>query len=224
MMFRTWPQHLPDFVEVSAIELPGHGRRIQEIPYSHLRSLVVELADSILPDLDRPYALFGQSLGAIVCFELARELRSRSIPTPIHMCVSGAKAPHLLTVETSIHLLPDLGLIEHMRRLGGTPDSVLENEELVTALLPAFRADYKALETYIYSEGTPFEFPVLVLGGAQDYQVDRTSLQAWSNYTNAGFRLEMFPGDHFFIHKAQKQILQILGDDLEHAFLLIRDE
>jgi medium-chain acyl-[acyl-carrier-protein] hydrolase len=223
IMFRTWPQHLPDSVEVNAIELPGHGRRIQEIPYSHLRSLVIELADAILPVLDRPYALFGQSFGAIVCFELAREFRSRSIPAPIHLCVSGAKAPHLLTADKSIHLLPDLDLIEHVRRLGGTPDSVLENEELVSALLPAFRADYKALETYFYSEGAPFDFPLLVFGGVKDNQVDRASLQAWSNYTRAGFRLEMTPGDHYFIHKSQKQVLQILGAELQNALQLVRD-
>ena len=224
MMFRTWPQHLPDYVELNAIELPGHGRRIRETPYAHLRSLVIELADAIIPVLDRPYTLFGQSFGALVCFELARELRSRSIPAPIQLCVSGAKAPHLLTTDTPIHLLSDPDLIEHVRRMRGTPDSVLENEELVSALLPAFRADYKALETYICSEGAPFDFPVLVLGGVQDDQVGRASLQAWSTYARAGFRLEMFPGDHYFIHTAQNQVLQILGADLKLAYRLTRDE
>ncbi|MGW8227111.1 MAG: thioesterase II family protein, partial [Anaerolineales bacterium] len=27
MVFRTWPRDLPDFIEVCAVELPGHGRR-----------------------------------------------------------------------------------------------------------------------------------------------------------------------------------------------------
>jgi medium-chain acyl-[acyl-carrier-protein] hydrolase len=217
MIFRTWPQDLPDYVEVCAIELPGRGRRIKEIPFSRLRSLVDALAGSILPYLDRPYALFGHSFGALVCFELARELRNRSAPIPVHLFVSGAKAPQLFVDGSSIHTLPDARLIDKVRRLGGTPEAVLENEELVSALLPAIRADFEALETYVYSDAPPLRFPILGLGGAADHRVDRASLLAWAKHTTAGFKLEMFPDDHFFIHEGQTQILQTLGAALERA-------
>jgi medium-chain acyl-[acyl-carrier-protein] hydrolase len=224
MIFRTWPQDLPDYVEVCAIELPGRGRRIKEAPFSCLRSLVDALADSILPYLDRPCALFGHSFGALVCFELARELRNRLVPIPVLLCVSGAKAPQFLVDGSSIHMLPDPRLIDKVRRLGGTPEAVLENEELVSALLPALRADFEALETYVYSDATPLRCPILGLGGAADHRVDRDSLRAWAEHTIAGFKLEMFPGDHFFIHQAQPQILQTLGAALEHSLPLMKDE
>jgi len=178
------------------------------------------LADSILPYLDRPYALFGHSFGALVCFELARELHNRLAPMPVLLCVSGAKAPQLLIDGTTIHMLPDTLLLDKVRQLGGTPEEVLENEELVSALLPAFRADFEVLETYIYSDATPLRCPILGLGGAADHQVDRASLRAWAEHTDAGFKLEMFPGDHFFIHRAQPQILQILGAAIEQALLM----
>jgi medium-chain acyl-[acyl-carrier-protein] hydrolase len=147
MKFRTWPQDLPDSVEVCAVELPGHGRRIKETPISHLGSLVEALANAIMPFLDRPYALFGHSLGSLVSYELACELRNRLAPMPVLLCVSGAKAPHLLVDGTTIHMLPDTLLLDKVRRLGGTPEAVLENEELVSALLPALRTDFKVLET-----------------------------------------------------------------------------
>lgn len=223
MIYRTWPLDLPDYVEVCAIELPGRGRRIRETPFSRLRSLVEALADSILPYLDRPYALFGHSFGALVCFELARELRNRPAPIPVHLCVSGAKAPQLLTDGSSVHMLPDPDLIDQVRRLGGTPEAVLENEEFVSALLPAIRADFEMLETYSYSDEPPLRCPILGLGGAEDQLVDRASLQAWAEHTTTGFKVEMFPGDHFFIHQAQPQILQTLGAAIDHALPLVKD-
>jgi medium-chain acyl-[acyl-carrier-protein] hydrolase len=219
MIFRTWPQDLPDSVEVCAVELPGHGRRIKEAPISHLGSLVEALANAIMPYLDRPYALFGHSLGSLVSFELACELRNRLAPMPVLLCVSGAKAPHLLVDGTTIHMLPDTLLLDKVRRLGGTPEEVLGNEELVSALLPALRADFEVLETYVYSGATPLRCPILGLGGAADNRVDRASLRAWAEHTMAGFKLEIFPGDHFFIHQAQPQILQTLGSVSVQTFL-----
>jgi len=220
MIYRTWSQHLPDSVEVCAVELPGHGRRIKEVPFSQLGSLVDALVDAILPCLDRPYALFGHSFGALVCFELARELRNRLAPIPIHLCVSGAKAPQLIVDGSSIHLLPDKHLIDKFRHLGGTPETVLENKELVSALLPALRADFEILETYVYSNATPLRCPILGLGGAADNRVDRASLGAWAEHTIAGFKFKIFPGDHFFIHQAQPQILETLGEAFEQALLM----
>jgi len=220
MYFRTWPEDLPDHIEVCAIELPGRGRRINEIPVSDLGSIVDSLADAVMPLLDRPFALFGFSFGALVCFELARELGVRRAPAPVHLCVSGAKAPQLLVGRSSTHKLQDAQLIDEVRRIGGTPEAVLENEELIAALLPAFRADFEALETYEYSGRPPLACPILALGGARDNLVDHPSLQAWAHHTAVGFELKMFPGDHFFIQESQPQVLEIHSKAIEHAIQL----
>jgi len=224
MIFRTWPQDLPDSVEVCAIELPGHGRRIREAPYSRMRTLVVALVEAMLPYLDRPYALFGHSFGALVCFEAARALKNHQGSSPAHLCISGAKAPQLVADGSFFHKQPDAVLIDEVRRLGGTPEAILENEEMASAMLPAIRADYEILETYAYSDAAPLSCPILGMVGAADPEIDRASLQAWAEHTTDGFKMEIFPGDHFYLDQSQARVLQILGMALEQGLPLVEDQ
>src|SRR5918911_2389095 len=77
-IFRQWPQRLPSIVQVYSALLPGRGQRLREPPYPCLSALVEQLARVIEPYLDKPFAFFGHSLGAIIAFELARRLRRQA--------------------------------------------------------------------------------------------------------------------------------------------------
>ena len=71
-IFRTWPDGLPADVEVCPVQFPGRGTRLMERPFTQLSPLVQALAQALAPLLDKPFAFFGHSLGALVGFELAR--------------------------------------------------------------------------------------------------------------------------------------------------------
>src|SRR5450759_4546174 len=75
-IFRTWSDGLPAEVEVCPVEFPGRGTRLMETPFTQLSPLVQALAQALVPLMDKPFAFFGHSLGALVGFELARQLRS----------------------------------------------------------------------------------------------------------------------------------------------------
>jgi len=75
--FRTWATHIPPYIEVCAIQLPGHETRLREPLMTSLPPLTCALADALAPYLDKPFTFFGHSMGAIICFELARKLRKR---------------------------------------------------------------------------------------------------------------------------------------------------
>ncbi|UCD42508.1 MAG: thioesterase [Chloroflexota bacterium] len=224
MVFRSWPQDLPDIVEVCAVELPGRGRRIREEPYTNLRSLVGDLVESMQPFIDRPFALFGHSFGALVGFEAARVLQSQEESPLLLLCVSSAKAPQIYADGASFHNQPDSLLIDEVRRLGGTPAAILENEEMLSAVLPAIRADFDMSETYVYTDAAPLSCPILGLASSADPKVDRESLRAWGEQTSAGFNMEVFPGDHFYILQAQSQVLQFLGRALKQALPLMEEK
>jgi len=83
-IYRTWVEFLPASVEVCAIELPGRGRQIKLPPYNKLEPLVDAIASFMQPYLDKPFAFFGHSMGALVSFELARLLRKNC--TISHYC------------------------------------------------------------------------------------------------------------------------------------------
>jgi medium-chain acyl-[acyl-carrier-protein] hydrolase len=214
-IFRSWPDGLPAQVEVFAVQLPGRGGRLKEKPYTRLITLVEDLAHAIQPYLDRPAAIFGHSFGALVSFELARQLRKRSGPLPIHLFLSGYHAPHLADPDPPISSLSDADFVERLRSLNGTPRQVLEEKALMQLLLPTLRADFEALETYLYIPEKPLDCPITVFGGLQDLQLTPDRLEAWRAHTYDSFNIYMLPGDHFFLHTSQALLLSNLSQVLK---------
>ncbi len=209
--FRTWSNNLPLTVEVCLIELPGRGTQIRSVPFTQLEPLVQAIAQVLLPYLDKPFALFGHSMGAIVSFELARLLRRQYEREPVHLFVSGRRAPQIPPLQPDIHTLSEPAFLDRLRRLYGTPKAVLENAELMQLLLPTLRADFAVIETYTYAAEPPLNCPITVFGGLQDDEVGLDDLQGWRRHTNASFSLQLLPGDHFFLHSAPELLLQSLA-------------
>ena len=214
MSFRTWPLGLPDDVEVCSVELPGRGTRLSERPFTRLSPLLQTMAPALLSLLDKPFAFFGHSMGGLVSFELTRLLRREYDLSPVHLFVSGRRAPQVQDLEPPLHTLPETAFLEELRRLNGTPQAVLENVELRQLLLPILQADFAVIETYEYTPNAPLKCPITVLGGMQDSKVKCKDLKAWREHTNAAFSLHLLPGDHFFVHSTQPQVLQILSQSL----------
>ena len=213
-IFRTWPDGLPADVEVCPVQFPGRGTRLMETPFTQLSHLVQALAQALVPLLDKPFAFFGHSMGALVGFELARQLRRQSGVQPVRLFVSAARAPQIPHRDRPIHALPEGEFLAELRRLNGIPEKVLEEAELMQIMLPVLRADFAVYETYVYSTEPPLHCPISTFGGLQDQRVSRGDLEAWRNQTNGSFSLRMFPGDHFFWRTTQPLLLQVLSQDL----------
>lgn len=212
--FRTWSGNLPSWIEVWPIQLPGRENRLTEPPFTRIMPLVQSLAQTLWPYMNSPFALFGHSLGALVSFELARHLRTLYGISPVHLFVSGRSAPQIKNNKAPIHLLPESEFLEELRRFNGTPETVLQNPELMQLLIPALRSDFAVFETYLYAHEEPLKCPISVFGGTQDNDVGYEGLKAWRDQTCRGFSLRMFPGDHFFIHSCQRELLQAIHEDL----------
>jgi medium-chain acyl-[acyl-carrier-protein] hydrolase len=217
-VFRPWLNHLPTTIELCPVELPARGKRWAESPITRLDLLIESLKTAILPYLDRPFALFGHSMGGLVSFELTRLLAGEYNINPVYLFVSGYRAPQIQALDPPIHPLPEPEFIEELRRLNGTPQAVLENAELMELILPALRADFEMLESYHYSTGTPLNCPIAVFGGLQDNEVSPENLEAWRRQTTKAFSLEMFEGDHFFIDSARSLLLASMTSKLSQLF------
>jgi len=214
-IFRAWAATLPPTIEVCIVELPGRGSRWREQPLIDLKTLVAALAPALLEACDcRPFACFGHSLGGLISFELTRHLRQEYGRTPAHLLISGCRAPHLPDPEPPIHALPNPEFLAKVRSFNGTPAAVLNNAELMELLLPVLRADFTLIETYAYQAEPPLDCPLTVFGGLADPKVDYSALEAWRVQTSAEFSLQLFPGDHFFLHTAQDDLLAAVADRL----------
>jgi medium-chain acyl-[acyl-carrier-protein] hydrolase len=213
--FHSWKNNLPENIEICAIELPGRGMQRKLPPFTQLEPLIQAIAVNILPHLDKPFAFFGHSMGAIISFELTRFLRKNYAIEPLHLLVSGRRAPQISSQEPFLHTLPEPEFLDELRQLNGTPDVVLNNTELMQLLLPILRADFAVIETYVYKEELPLNIPITAFGGLQDPEANFTELEAWRQQTNATFSLQMLPGDHFFLHSAENLLLYSISRALD---------
>src|SRR5262245_42641441 len=93
-VFHDWPERLPPSVETATIQLPGRGHRFGEPYFRRLAPLSCITAQELAPYLDKPFAFFGHSIGALLCFETTRDLRRSNRPLPSHLFISATEAPH----------------------------------------------------------------------------------------------------------------------------------
>ena len=211
-VFRQWSKWLPDTVEVCSIQLPGRANRIREPAISDLAAVLDWLTVAITPELDRPMAMFGHSLGSLMAFELARRFRSRLKVEPVHLFVSGHNAPHLPNRPEVVSGQDDATFADTLRRLKYTPEPLLNDPAWCGLMIPTLRADFSLYEQYAYREGPPLGCPITVLAGKDDPFTNHEGVEAWRQHTQAEFGAAWFAGDHFFVSTAERLVAEMVGE------------
>lgn len=221
--FRTWQGALPSEIEVCGVQLPGRESRFREPAVASIRELARGAAAGLRPYLDKPFAFFGHSLGALVCFELARLLRRGEGLLPLQMFVSACRAPQRPDPHPHLHGLSQDAFVREVRdRYDAIPGPVVENAELLQLVMPTVRADFEAFETYRYADDAPLETPITCFGGAEDRYATPQELGDWRAQTSGPFRLRLYAGGHFFLQGAERAVLEELAAELK-ARLVTQD-
>jgi medium-chain acyl-[acyl-carrier-protein] hydrolase len=169
---------------------------------------------ALLPHLTKPFAFFGHCLGALIAFELSRQIRTLHGLQPVALFVSGHRAPQLPDRFPPSHRLPDAQFAVELRRRNGTREEVLQNPQVMRLVLPLLRADFAICETYLYTPGEVLDCPLTVFGGQADPAVLPQELDGWAEQTQGPCRVQILPGDHFFLQTARIQLLAGLSQDL----------
>ena len=213
-LYRSWPADLPA-VDVAAVQLPGREDRADEPASSCMAEVVGGVADAVVPLLDRPYAVFGHSMGARIAFELARELRRRDLPAPAVLFVSAGKAPHIPRVPTPpLSTMPDRLFLRVIQNLDGMPPEIATDADFRQAVLPTLRADMGLVDSYEYVDEPALGMPIRAFGGTQDTDVREDDLTAWQVHTTAAFRLRMLRGGHFVVRTCRRELTRAVADEL----------
>src|SRR5688572_103167 len=89
--FVPWAAALPAHIELVAIRLPGRESAFSRPRFTDLDKAVDAVCAALAPLLDRPFALFGHSLGALIAYRVAQNLDR----PPRHLFCSAFRAPHL---------------------------------------------------------------------------------------------------------------------------------
>ncbi|MET8979303.1 alpha/beta fold hydrolase [Streptomyces sp. NPDC004539] len=204
-------------VEVLAVQYPGRQDRRAE----RCADSIAELTDRLVRVLvaredDRPMALFGHSMGAVLAFEIARRLEeSGGARAPVALLVSGRRAPHLRGEDGDLR--DDEGILRNVRLLDAATATALDDPDLRELVMPALRGDYRATETHVHVPGPPLRCPVVALTGDADPVAPVADVARWRPYTRGPFALHVFDGGHFYLTARSGEVGSVIHDHLVHA-------
>ncbi len=221
--YRPIASHLQSDIELVAVQLPGHGARFREPPFQDMHSLIADLTQHLRPWLDKPWILMGHSFGCRVAFELAHAQARAGQSLPRHFIASACRAFHLASKRISQASLSDETLMQRTRVLGGTPEEVIQNKQLMALLLPALRADMAIADAHQVGPRKRLPMPATVMMGSQDLSTPEHSgpaWQAWQAYFRDHVAMAEFDAGHFFINSHPKQVARCInriGCEILHA-------
>ena len=219
-IFFPWKTLLSKDVELLAYTPPGRGGRIMEDSCTQMRHLVTDAWSHLSPYLDKPYIVFGHSLGALVGFEFLQLARAAGRPLPRHFIPSARKAPHLASMENWT-AMDDTEFVAALKELGGLHPDIASNPELLSLLLPNLRADVAIVEHYQpKASEAALAIPTTVYGGTQDSRIPHADLLPWQNYFQPEIRIRMLDAGHFYLSKHAPT----LTSDINHLAAMMSTE
>lgn len=213
-IFRKWSKDILEEAELVAIQLPGREERFSEPLVNNISQVIDNLILNFKQYSDKPFILFGHSIGALIAFEFARILEKRKLVQTKHLIVSGTKAPQIPLKKQPIHNLPKAQFITELKKYNGIPDYIIEDDELISTFIPTIRADFSISETYNYLSAKLLSCPITALGGLNDNSFDSKDLIKWQKQTSNSFTHKFLPGDHFFINTSYKEVINIINQAL----------
>ncbi|MEU2611456.1 alpha/beta fold hydrolase [Micromonospora sp. NPDC007271] len=212
--FRTWSRLAPPTVEVVAVELPGRGLRRAEPVSTDMAPVTGALADAVAPLLDRPLCIVGHSMGALIGWDLAHELRDRALPAPVALVTAACRAPTLFFGRTRRPEPTEDELVTALRAQGGVPAGVLESDRYRAMFLATLRGDVALIERYEPPARPPLTCNVYAYVGTDDDQTGPADVGPWQAETTGRVRIRVFPGGHHFLAEHAGAVLSAVLDDV----------
>lgn len=198
--FRPLHAHLQDYCQVLAIEPPGHGTN--RLPLvENLEKLVDKYIEELVPILGKSFALFGHSMGGLVAYRAAQKLERRGI-FPQAIFISAVQPPQAR--YENVTDLEDEAFLDYVISIGGIPSELLQEKEFLSFFLPAFRADFKALETFEHTDRTLLQSPVHIFNGEQDEKCAKEAF-GWKKWAHR-VRFHQFQGGHMFLLSETEEV------------------
>lgn len=212
--FHPW-RELGGLAALWAVRFPGRESRVFEPPLTSIEDMAEALAPLVSEIAARTIVLFGHCSGALVAYEVAARLaQRRSSAADLLLVLSSQPAPfgRPQPAGRGIAGLSPADFADRLRALGGTPDVVLNNPQMMALMEPTIRADLLAVERYRPPAREALPYDIVVMAGRGDHAVPADSLQAWQDCTAGSFRIEWFDGQHFFVSEDGKAVVRYLAE------------
>jgi len=213
-VFREWVTW-QDRLAIYPVELPGKATRLSE-RYIHsgeklISKLAAEIDRVLLPN--EKFYLFGHSMGAMIAFKVAfylEKIYARQAEKVILVARHAADVEEKIGYQT---YMGDEALIGDLKRIGGTPDEILDNKDIINCLLPGIISDYKLNDNLLYL-GEVINSPIRIDIGENDTDTPFELVKRWRSLTTNKTDINNYPGGHFFLYDLKKTYYNSLEDEI----------
>ncbi|MDT0482756.1 MULTISPECIES: thioesterase II family protein [Streptomyces] len=216
-LFRAWADGLSAHVELFAVRLPGRGPRLSEDLYTEWEPLITDTYAALAPYLDEPHAFYGHSFGARLAYELGHLSVAEHGELTRRLFLSGSRSPSSPQHRPYMHELSEVGFLDALRAMGGTPAEVLDDRALMRLFLPTVRAEIRLAELWGDRHGRGVNVAVTALYGRDDPIDGPESMRDWKHYTEDDCELLGVAGGHFFLETHREPLLDVVNARLEGA-------
>lgn len=213
-IYYKWNKKLPSNIELIPLELAGRGRRCDEPLYNSLNEAIEDLYREAAIKLSKSddYILFGHSMGSLLAFELYYKLLEEGFHEPLHLFVSGGRAPHLAR-HSIYHDKPLEQFQKHIMDYDKQSEQLFQSDELLHFFLPVLRADFKIVETHLHiTKMQKIGCDMTALIGTADSSLTLEEIREWKRHAGKSFRIMQYDGGHFFINDYMEGIISIIQE------------
>ena len=211
-LFNQWGDHFKNSdIEVVLIELPGHGKRVEESLITNIDSFLNDFMPDFNKMMDKPFAFLGHSMGGLIAFEVIRELRRKQLAQPMQLFISSTSGLTAYNKSSVDYRLPNEKIVEQYPHLHL---DVIQNKEMQEMLITILKADLQLLYDYEYKKEMLLDIPITVFHGESDKRVKIDQIEQWEKETLSSFKLFSRPGGHRFIQNDGEFVTSIIKQEI----------
>ena len=220
--FYPWLAHLgpAEWLEVAVVQPPGRGPRFREPPLTSLEEYASAVA-MLAQDLERehgasPLTLMGYSMGPLVAYLALRD-HGASLPAA-HLIVAARSAPSSRSpCERDAPAMTREQLLARLRRLQGTPESLLDNPGLIEPYLASIASEFQLVDGWTSQFLPPVQVDLTVIAALEDPETPLAGALNWELLTEANFLGHIVRGGHFFMNSARETVCAVVNDTIAHT-------
>jgi len=207
--YHQFANKLPDFV---VIEYPGRGMRIQEDLIRNTELLVENLFPKVIVEINEStdYIVYGHSMGALIGYLICLKIQELGLKAPLRLIVSGMQAPSIDRKNKISHLSGN-SFWGEVLKMGGMPEELKKNQELINFYEPILKADFTAIENYKYIKAQQLNIPIDVLFGSEE-DISHREITAWKKESNQEVTITNLQGNHFFIFNHINYLIELFSN------------
>lgn len=160
-----------------------------------------------------PLVLVGVSLGALLAWGVARELRRRQAKAYLGLAVIAMSAPHRYKPSPigENWTLDEWRAV--LRRVGGTPEAVLADSSRLQNVVLQVQGGLSIAHSFAYCNEPPLAAPIAAFGGDADWEFVPDTLKGWRRQTTKSFSTHIYPGaGHLDLLRAEAIRCQFLAE------------